>query len=107
MVGIGRIGKTTLVKKLYYQIQGEFQKSIFWENVKSMVVKHVEEQLLKHLCGMELEDIRIFHESFSTIKTTHYLESIIKNVVNACNGLPLSFEVMGSWLYDNDFLEVC
>ncbi len=62
VVGIGRIGKTTLVKKLYYQIQGEFQKSIFWENVKSMVVKHVEEQLLKHLCGMELEDIRNFHQ---------------------------------------------
>jgi predicted AAA+ superfamily ATPase len=38
VVGIGRIGKTTLVKKLYYQIQGEFQKFIFWENVKSIVV---------------------------------------------------------------------
>jgi hypothetical protein len=62
VVGIGRIRKTNLVKILYYQIQGEFQKLISGENVKSMVVKHVEKQLLKYLCGMELEAIKKFHQ---------------------------------------------
>ncbi len=188
VVGIGKIGKTTLVKKLYYQIQGEFQNSIFWENVKSMVVKHVEKQLLKYLCGMELDDIRNFRQHlkecwmekkvfvvmddvngtqsisellcidldiiknttkgskiilmscnwqdlknvvfndgkfeiellknkqtmeffsmkvFQQSKPPISLKSIIEKVVNACNGLPLSLEVMGSWLYGNDSLEVC
>jgi translation initiation factor RLI1 len=42
VVGMGGIGKTTLVKKLYHQIHNEFQKLSFLENVRSITPNKVQ-----------------------------------------------------------------
>jgi ABC-type phosphate/phosphonate transport system ATPase subunit len=41
VVGMGGIGKTTLVKKLYHQIHADFKKSSFLENVKESDIVEV------------------------------------------------------------------
>jgi ABC-type phosphate/phosphonate transport system ATPase subunit len=41
VVGMGGIGKTTLVKKLYHQIHADFKKSSFLENVKESNIVEV------------------------------------------------------------------
>jgi ABC-type phosphate/phosphonate transport system ATPase subunit len=41
VVGMGGIGKTTLVKKLYHQIHVDFKKSSFLENVKESDIVEV------------------------------------------------------------------
>ncbi len=178
VVGMGGIGKTTLVKKLYHQIHADFQKSSFLENVKERDIVEVKKKIIVDLHGLELKDttsfLRYFEECWSQMKVLvviddvketqiielfgqnvdgikrseygsrvimtgrnwqdfenvipkggkfemgelnenqamelfswkafgqstppHDLESISKDVVNACQGLPLSLEVTGSWL---------
>jgi KaiC/GvpD/RAD55 family RecA-like ATPase len=41
VVGMRGIGKTTLAKKLYYQIHADFKKSSFLENVKESDIVEV------------------------------------------------------------------
>ncbi len=41
VVGMGGIGKTTLVKKLYHQIHANFKKSSFLKNVKESDIVEV------------------------------------------------------------------
>jgi hypothetical protein len=76
-----------------------------WKDLKNVVFKDgkFEMELLKKEQTMELFSMKVFQQSRPPIT----LKSIIENVVNACNGLPLSLEVMGLWLYGNDFFEVC
>ncbi len=178
VVGMGGIGKTTLVKKLYHQIHADFKKSTFLENVKESDIVEVKKKIIMDLCGLKLEDpttflryfeecwtemkilmviddvketqiIELFGEDIDGIKRSengsrvimtgrnwkdfenvipkdgkfemdglnekqamelfswkafkqsrppHDLESITNDVVDACQGLPLSLEVTGSWL---------
>jgi len=56
VVGMGGIGKTTLVKELYHQIHVDFNKSIFLENVKKRDIVEVQKKLIMHLCGLKLRD---------------------------------------------------
>jgi hypothetical protein len=178
VVGMGGIGKTTLVKKLYHQIHADFKKSSFLENVKESDIVEVKKKIIMDLRGLKLEDpttfLRYFEECWIEMKVLvviddvketqiiellgkdidgikrseygsrvimtgrnwkdfenvipkdgkfemdelnekqameffswkafrqstppHDLESITNDVVNACQGLPLSLEVTGSWL---------
>jgi len=178
VVGMGGIGKTTLVKKLYHQIHADFKKSSFLENVKESDIMEVKKKIIMDLCGWKLEDPTTFFRYFEEcwietkvlvviddVKKTqisellgknidgmkrsesgsrvimtgqnwkdfenvvpkdgkfemhgldekqamelfswkafrqstppHDLESITNDVVHACQGLPLSLEVTGSWL---------
>ncbi len=178
VVGMGGIGKTTLVKKLYHQIHVDFKKSTFLENVKESDIVEVKKKIIMDLCGSKLEDpstfFRYFEECWTEMKVLvviddvketqiiellgedidgikrsengsriimtgrnwkdfenvipkdgkfemdglnkkqamelfswkafrqstppHDLESITNDVVDACQGLPLSLEVTGSWL---------
>ncbi len=178
VVGMGGIGKTTLVKKLYHQIHVDFKKSSFLENVKESDIVEVKKKIIMDLCGSKLEDpstfFRYFEECWTEMKVLvviddvketqiiellgedidgikrsengsriimtgrnwkdfenvipkdgkfemdglnkkqamelfswkafrqstppHDLESITNDVVDACQGLPLSLEVTGSWL---------
>jgi energy-coupling factor transporter ATP-binding protein EcfA2 len=178
VVGMGGIGKTTLVKKLYHQIHGNFKKSSFLENVKESDIVEVKKKIIMDLCNLKLEDpttyLRYFEECWTEMKVLvviddvketqiiellgkdidgikrsengsrvimtgrnwkdfenvipkdgkfqmdgfnekqamelfswkafgqstppHDLASITNEVVDACQGLPLSLEVTGSWL---------
>jgi len=178
MVGMGGIGKTTLVKKLYHQIHANFKKSSFLENVKESDIVKVKNKIIMDLCGFKLKDpetflrhfgecwremkvlvviddvkktqiIELFGEDIDGIKRSengsrvimtgrnwqdfenvtledgkfemdgfnktqamelfswkafrqptppHDFASITNEVVDACEGLPLSLEVTGSWL---------
>ncbi len=178
VVGMGGIGKTTLVKKLYHQIHADFKKSSFLENVKESDIVEVKKKIIMDLRGLKLEDpttfltyfeecwtemkilvviddvkevqiIELLGKDIDDIKKSEYgsrvimtgrnwkdfenvipedgkfemdglnekqamelfswkafkhstpphdLESITNDVVYACQGLPLSLEVTGSWL---------
>jgi energy-coupling factor transporter ATP-binding protein EcfA2 len=178
VVGMGGIGKTTLVKKLYHQIHADFKKSSFLENVKESDIVEVKKKIIMDLRDLKLEDpttyLRYFEERWTEMKVLmviddvtetqiiellgkdidgikrsengsrvimtgrnwkdfenvipndgkfemdgldekqamelfswkafrqstppHDFASITNEVVNACQGLPLSLEVMGSWL---------
>jgi hypothetical protein len=56
LVGMGGIGKTILMKKLYCQIHADFKKSSFLENVKANDVVAVQKKLIMDLCGLKLQD---------------------------------------------------
>jgi ABC-type glutathione transport system ATPase component len=56
VVGMGGIGKTTLVKELYHQIHANFNKSIFLENVKKRDIVEVQKKIIMDLCGLKLQD---------------------------------------------------
>jgi GTPase SAR1 family protein len=66
VVGMGGIGKTTLVKKLYHQIHVDFKKSSFLENVKESNIVEVKKKIIMDLCDSKLEDpttyLRCFEE---------------------------------------------
>jgi hypothetical protein len=178
VVGMGGIGKTTLVKKIYHQIHADFKKSSFLENVKESDIVKVKKKIIMDLCGFKLKDpetflryfrecwremkvlvviddvketqiIELFGEDIDGIKRSengskvimtgrnwqdfenvtpedgkfemdglnktqamelfswkafrqptppHDFASITTEVVDACQGLPLSLEVTGSWL---------
>jgi hypothetical protein len=179
VVGMGGIGKTTLVKKLYHQIHADFKKSSFLENVKENNIVEVKKKIIMDLCDSKLEDpttyLRRFEECWTEMKVLvviddvketqiiellgedidgikrsengsrlimigrnwkdfqnvilkdgkfemdglneqqamelfswkafrqptppHDFASITNEVVDACQGLPLSLEVTGSWLF--------
>ncbi len=54
LVGMGGIGKTTLMKKLYCQIHADFKKSSFLENVKANDIVEVQKKLIMDLYGLKL-----------------------------------------------------
>ncbi len=54
MAGMGGIGKTTLVKKLYHQIHANFFKSSFLENVKKIDIVEVLKQNHHGLVWLEI-----------------------------------------------------
>ncbi|CAK9873252.1 unnamed protein product [Sphagnum jensenii] len=56
VLGMGGIGKTTLVKELYHQIHADFTKSSFLENVKKSDIVKVRKKLILDLCDFELLD---------------------------------------------------
>jgi len=76
-----------------------------WQDLKNVVFKDgkFEMELLKK----KKNNGAFLHESFLTIKTSHYLEIYYKEGGKCLYGFPLSLEIMGSWLYGNDFFEVC
>ncbi|KAH9568577.1 hypothetical protein CY35_03G084900 [Sphagnum magellanicum] len=176
VVGMGGIGKTTLVKKLYHQIHDDFKKSSFLENVKKKDIVEVQKKLIMDLCGKwdptryfinfkncwtemkvlviidDVEETQIVEllgtnidgikrsengsriimtgqnwkdfenvisddgkfgmeglndkqamelfswKAFEQSKPPRDFASITNEVVRACQGLPLSLEVTGSWL---------
>jgi len=178
VVGMGGIGKTTLVKKLYHQIHANFKKSSFLENVKESDIVEVKKKIIMDLHGSKLKDpttyLKYFEECWTEMKVLvviddvkeiqiiellgedidaikrskngsrvimtwrnwkdfenvipedgkfemdglnekqatelfswkafrqltprHDFSSITNEVVDACQGLPLSLEVTGSWL---------
>jgi energy-coupling factor transporter ATP-binding protein EcfA2 len=178
VVGMGGIGKSTLVKELYHQIHADFKKSCFLENVKKNDIVKVRKKLIMDLCDLKLWDpttyltyfkncwtemkvlvvmddveetqiIELLGKEIGGIKRTengsrlimtgrnwkdfeniipkdgkfgmeelndkqamelfswrafgqsippHDFASITNEVVHACQGLPLSLEVTGSWL---------
>ncbi len=176
VVGMGGIGKTTLVKELYHQIHDDFKKSSFLENVKKKDIVEVQKQLIMDLCGKwdptryfinfkncwtemkvlviidDVEETQIVEllgtnidgikrsengsriimtgrnwkdfenvisddgkfrmeglndkqamelfswKAFEQSKPPRDFASITNEVVRACQGLPLSLEVTGSWL---------
>ncbi len=178
VVGMGGIGKTTLVKKLYHQIHADFKKSSFLENVKESNIVEVKKKIIMDLSDSKLEDpttyLTCFKECWTEVKVLvviddvketqiiellgkdidgikrsengsrlimtgrnwkdfenvipkdgkfkmdglneqqamelfswkafrqstpfHDFASITNEVVDACQGLPLSLEVTGSWL---------
>ncbi len=60
VVGMGGIGKTTLVKKLYHQIHADFEKSSFLENVKESDIVEVKKKIIMNLRGLKLKDPKTF-----------------------------------------------
>jgi ABC-type phosphate/phosphonate transport system ATPase subunit len=54
LVGVGGVGKTTLMKELYCQIHVNFKKSSFLENVKESDIVEVQKKLIMDLCGLKL-----------------------------------------------------
>jgi energy-coupling factor transporter ATP-binding protein EcfA2 len=178
VVGMGGIGKTTLVKRLYHEIHADFKKSSFLENVKKSDIVEVQKKLIMDLCDFKLLDcttyltyfkqcwkemkilviiddveesqiIELLGKDIGGIKRSengsriimtgrnwqdfenvipedgkfgmeelnhtqamevfswkafeqsippHDFASITNEVVHACQGLPLSLEVTGSWL---------
>ncbi len=64
VVGMGGIGKTTLVKKLYHQIYVDFKKSSFLENVKESDIVEVKNKIIMDLCGFKLKDPKTFLRCF-------------------------------------------
>ncbi len=80
VVGMGGIGKTMLVKKLYHQIHVDFKKSIFLENVKERDIVEVKKQIIMDLCGLKLKDPKTFLKYFEECWTKMKVLVVIDDV---------------------------
>jgi len=80
VVGMGGIGKTTLVKKLYHQIHADFKKSSFLENVKESNIVEVKKKIIMDLCDSKLEDpttyLRRFEECWTEVKVLVVIDDV-------------------------------
>jgi energy-coupling factor transporter ATP-binding protein EcfA2 len=70
LVGMGGIGKTTLSKKLYHLFHNQYDKSSFFEDMKSKNnINDVIKQLLHDLCGKRLwKDDNVNKEDLDKIR---------------------------------------
>ncbi|CAM6022056.1 unnamed protein product [Sphagnum balticum] len=80
VVGMGGIGKTTLVKTLYNQIHADFKKSTFLGNVKETDIVEVKKKIIMDLCDLELKDpttyLRYFEERWTEMKVLVVLDDV-------------------------------
>ncbi len=68
LVGMGRIGKTVLSKKMYQLFHNQYDKSSFLEDVKSKDINDVKKQLLHALCDIKLHKDEVVNEDLDEIK---------------------------------------
>jgi hypothetical protein len=54
LVGMGGIGQTILSEKMYHFFHNQYEKSSFFEDVKSKDINNVKEKLLQDLCDKKL-----------------------------------------------------
>jgi hypothetical protein len=80
VVGMGGIGKTTLVKKLYHQIHVDFKKSSFLENVKERDIVKIKKEIIMDLCGFKLKDPKTFLRHFEECWTNMKVLVVIDDV---------------------------
>ncbi|CAK9877693.1 unnamed protein product [Sphagnum jensenii] len=80
VVGMGGIGKTTLVKELYHQIHVDFEKSSFLENVKESDIVEVKKKIIMDLCGLKLKDPKTFLQYFEECWTKMKILVVIDDV---------------------------
>jgi energy-coupling factor transporter ATP-binding protein EcfA2 len=80
VVGMGGIGKTTLVKNLYHQIHADFTKSSFLENVKESDIVEVKKKIIMDLRGLKLDDPKIFLRYFEECWTEMKVLLVIDDV---------------------------
>ncbi len=78
VVGMGGIGKTTLVKELYHQIHVDFKKSSFLENVKKSDIVEVQKKLIMDLCDLKLCD----HTTYLTYFKQRWIEMKILVIID-------------------------
>jgi len=82
VVGMGGIGKTTLVKTLYHQIHVDFKKSSFLENVKEKNIVEVKKKIIMDLCDSKLKDpttyLRRFEERWREMKVLVVIDDVKK-----------------------------
>jgi hypothetical protein len=80
VVGMGGIGKTTLVKKLYHQIHVDFKKSSFLEDVKEHDIVEIKKEIIMDLCGFKLKDpktfLRYFEECWKEMKVLVVIDDV-------------------------------